>query len=213
MAHTPQSDMKAKLEVPSGAPDPLLADLLYEALEALPLRVELSAPTKGIIYSNRGGARQVRVVPEPQTSSTSIRLAGGVTLTYWADSPLAETAERSSSTLVGLDSIALEDLPALAWVLTVNHGEVTKMRVNGRWAAFHGVAAREASWKLRQEHVHPDDVAEADAAWELAIQTGCDYVTQKRMKRASDGAYEWLQLHAKPVIDGEGVVVGFVGMR
>ena len=209
---TVQSDTQVPSAASGASSGPLPADLLCEALAALPLRVELSTPSKGVLYSNRGVARQARAETE-ETSGTSVRLTGGFTLTYWAESPLVGAVERSASTLVGLDTIPLEDFPAQAWVLTVHQGEVTNMRVNSRWAAFHGVRPRDASWKLRQEHVHPDDVAKTDTAWEVAIRTGCDFVIQKRMKRASDGAYEWLQLQAKPVVDKAGGVVGFVGMR
>ncbi len=58
--------------------------------------------------------------------------------------------------------------------------------------------------------VHPDDRAEAAAAWATAIGAGSDYQAEFRLRRR-DGAYRWHVARAIPLRDTDGVISRWVG--
>ncbi|RYZ61615.1 MAG: PAS domain S-box protein, partial [Proteobacteria bacterium] len=58
--------------------------------------------------------------------------------------------------------------------------------------------------------VHPDDLAEAGAAWQTAIQNEAPYETVFRIRRA-DGDYRWHLVRSAPIRNEAGVVSSWVG--
>jgi PAS domain S-box-containing protein len=58
---------------------------------------------------------------------------------------------------------------------------------------------------------HPDDRAASTAAWNLALMTGDDFVSEFRLRRASDGMYRWHLSQARPVRDDAGRIVKWYG--
>ncbi len=58
--------------------------------------------------------------------------------------------------------------------------------------------------------VHPEDVTDAAAAWQTAIESASAYKTEFRLRRF-DGAYRWHLARATPIIDDAAQVVYWVG--
>ena len=71
-----------------------------------------------------------------------------------------------------------------------------------------GLDVRNGAWL---EVVHPDDLARADRDWQAAADSGRDYHSEFRLRRA-DGEYRWHRLSASPTRDDAGVVVKWYGI-
>ncbi|QNK64146.1 PAS domain-containing protein [Pedobacter sp. PAMC26386] len=57
-----------------------------------------------------------------------------------------------------------------------------------------------------QEFVHPDDLEEALARWTIALETGCEYLTEFRLQ-LSDGKYKWFLARAVPLIENDKILL------
>lgn len=163
-------------------------DVLLGALQSLPCRVEIAPANGGRVFCNHGDTPRpndailVRTVPLPR----------GATMTLWEKDP----------------SVALDDLPVLAWIATPVPGGEWRFRVNSAWAGFTNVPS-----ELWQTAVHPDDAARAIGAWERAIATGTPYEAENRVRRGSDGAWVWFFNRAVPLRESRGGVIGYLGTQ
>ena len=72
-----------------------------------------------------------------------------------------------------------------------------------------GWAPEELVGRVGIEFTHPDEVAAADDARELANRAGES--TGRRRLRTKDGSYRWFDRTLRPITDHEGTVVGQVG--
>jgi len=82
--------------------------------------------------------------------------------------------------------------------------------VNGRILEYAGRAREEMLGVGWAEMIHPDDLAETFARWKRSLETGEDYETEFRLRRA-DGVYRWNLGRAVPVRDGQGRIVKWFG--
>ncbi|MEJ0020079.1 MAG: PAS domain-containing protein [Acetobacteraceae bacterium] len=60
--------------------------------------------------------------------------------------------------------------------------------------------------------IHPDERAERDAAWDVAVRTGRPFQFEQRLV-AADGSHRWFLGRAEPLRDREGRVVRWVGVN
>ena len=59
--------------------------------------------------------------------------------------------------------------------------------------------------------VHPEDIERCINAWQTAVQTGCVYSIDYRLKEAASGDHHWHRLRAAPVRDASGQVIKWYG--
>ncbi|MDT7856008.1 PAS domain S-box protein [Rubrivirga sp. S365] len=81
------------------------------------------------------------------------------------------------------------------------------------WRAFTGQTAPEWEGEGWADAVHPDDRAEALAAWRRAVAAGADYDHQNRLRHGPSGTWRWTHTRATPLRDGGGAIRGYVGMN
>jgi diguanylate cyclase (GGDEF)-like protein/PAS domain S-box-containing protein/putative nucleotidyltransferase with HDIG domain len=81
---------------------------------------------------------------------------------------------------------------------------------NDRWQQIYGLNGAEFLDDHWADAVHPDDRAEALAAWHQAIRSGAAYESTLRLRRA-DGHEAWIASRGAPMYDEHGAVMGYVG--
>lgn len=115
---------------------------------------------------------------------------------------LAATGEAHSS----LRQIA-DAMPQLIWS-TNAQGQVDY--VNRRWTEYTGLMLEGMDTAAWPDVLHPDDVAQARALWEQAVQSGGDYEVEYRL-RSQAGAYRWFLTRGLPLRDDAGRITGWLG--
>jgi PAS domain-containing protein len=60
--------------------------------------------------------------------------------------------------------------------------------------------------------IHPEDAAGAEAKWKEAVARMGPFVNEQRIRR-HDGEWRWMSVHAVPVRDGNGALLGWYGMN
>ncbi len=106
----------------------------------------------------------------------------------------------------------IESMPALAW-LADNKGKFLYMSRSPR--TFTGLQTEDLlptesdQFGLRNV-VHSDDFERVMATWRHSLQTGHDYISEHRMRRA-DGAFRWSRSFGLPTRDRDGRIVGWYG--
>ncbi|CAH2602548.1 Histidine kinase [Rhodovastum atsumiense] len=102
----------------------------------------------------------------------------------------------------------LHAVPTMAWEADAS-GSLTW--VSDGWERYCGLPATAllgAGWLAT---VHPEELAEATGRWREAIRSGRGYVKRRRIRRASDGAWRWHLVHARPIHDAGGRILRWVG--
>ncbi|MCK9518696.1 MAG: PAS domain S-box protein [Dehalococcoidia bacterium] len=82
--------------------------------------------------------------------------------------------------------------------------------VNQGWLTYTGNAPGDDvndGWK---RSLHPDDVPQVDAVWDMAVETGGPVDVEYRLRRA-DGVYRWHLERAEPLRDPSGTLRGWIG--
>jgi PAS domain S-box-containing protein len=82
--------------------------------------------------------------------------------------------------------------------------------VNQRVLDYFGVEGEPKLGEAWQMKVHPDDLPTSIARWQSSLQTGEEYETEFRLRRA-DGTYRWHLSRARPARDASGAVVKWFG--
>lgn len=103
--------------------------------------------------------------------------------------------------------LTIELVPALLWSTSADGREVS---LNERWAAYTGQGesnSQQGGWLAA---IHPDDLAEARAAFEHAFATGEPLEGEQRIRKAGDG-WRWHLVRQVPVRDSSGVVTRWFG--
>jgi diguanylate cyclase (GGDEF)-like protein/PAS domain S-box-containing protein len=99
-------------------------------------------------------------------------------------------------------------LPAMIWICAA-HESVTLF--NECWRQFIGCTlhgALDGGWA---GSLHPDDIAQRDAAQHAAWQSAAPFEMEYRLRRA-DGEYRWMLDHGAPQFNLRGDVLGYVGV-
>ncbi|AEG91490.1 ATP-binding protein [Ramlibacter tataouinensis] len=81
---------------------------------------------------------------------------------------------------------------------------------NQRWYDFTGLEPAADGFEPWDEVLHPQDRAQARAAWQRCLATGQPYETELRLRHRS-GDYRWVLARALPVRDDAGTVLRWMG--
>ena len=101
----------------------------------------------------------------------------------------------------------IEDLPHIVWM---SWPDGRTDYVNALGCEYTGLSLADISGLRWGELIHPDDVAEASARWNEAVDSGRPFQTECRVRRA-DGDFRWLALRAVGLRDAEGRVNRWLG--
>jgi PAS domain S-box-containing protein len=102
----------------------------------------------------------------------------------------------------------LEGIPQIAWTADA-HG--TNTYRNGRWFDFIGLDAT-GTLNVHEllDHVHPDDVAAAEARWQQCLRTQEPFEVECRLRNQA-GHYRWMLGRALPSRNERGDVIQWIG--
>jgi diguanylate cyclase (GGDEF)-like protein/PAS domain S-box-containing protein len=100
----------------------------------------------------------------------------------------------------------LDSVPQMLWSSRPGRDDY----FNARWYEFTGVALGEADGLRRLDLVHPEDRAQAGAAWRHSLETGEPYECEYRLRHHS-GEYRWIFSRATPERDETGAIVCWYG--
>jgi PAS domain S-box-containing protein len=111
-----------------------------------------------------------------------------------------EASEAKYRTLV-------EGLPQLAWTC---RADGYRDYLSPQWVDYTGREEAMGFGSLWLEAVHPEDRSVTSARWEASVRDAMPFSTRFRLRR-HDGEYHYFQVQAKPVFDGEGILIKWVG--
>jgi len=80
-----------------------------------------------------------------------------------------------------------------------------------QWVDYTGIPISEHLGDGWSQLLHPDDRPRAFAAWREALEGRASYDLEYRVRR-HDGDYEWFKVLGKPIHDGEGRIVRWLGV-
>jgi PAS domain S-box-containing protein len=145
------------------------------------------------------------------TSLRALRSADGRQFGYIAvlvDITQAKTVEAALRESENRFRLMADTAPSPVW-LTNAEGEVEF--VNAALVQFYGREAETFMGHHWRESIHPDDLADVNAAQAAARPLRLPYGFDSRFRR-HDGAWRWMRVSANPRFDGEGEFQGYVGM-
>jgi PAS domain S-box-containing protein len=120
------------------------------------------------------------------------------------DRKLAEAALKESEERY---RYLVESIPQLVWMADI---EGTLQDINQRWSDYTGMTLAEVQVAGWQAVVHPEDLPELVARWDVAQQARNTYQAEGRMRR-HDGTYRWYLHQAIPIADERGQVIKWFG--
>ncbi|MES2680955.1 MAG: PAS domain S-box protein [Bacteroidota bacterium] len=97
--------------------------------------------------------------------------------------------------------------PVMIWMTDL---EKNAIFLNKCWSDFTGIPQENGLQKGWVSAVHPDDIAATSAAFTESYKSRSVYNKELRLRR-KDGKYRWIQDHAVPRYDAEGVFLGYIG--
>jgi PAS domain S-box-containing protein len=100
-----------------------------------------------------------------------------------------------------------DSAPSPVWVTDANGIEF----VNKAFVEFAGRPREALTGEIWMEMIHPDEIGEVLARRTEAWRTGGDYGYDARF-RAFDGAERWMRVSCRARLDGDGRLIGYVGM-
>lgn len=86
------------------------------------------------------------------------------------------------------------------------------VRPQPAWMAFTGQSVEEMLGSGWTRAVHPEDIAEAAACWNHAVERGEPFVHEHRIRR-HDGEWRWMAVHAAPIRSADGQILEWIGMN
>lgn len=129
-------------------------------------------------------------------------LADGATPSAGPGAPTPALQQRALATLLALT-------PQFIWEADAQ-GRVTHSSAFGR--NYMGLSLEQVRGSGWLEAVAPEDRDRIVAAWEQALERGCRYETEFRIRRAVDGQHRWHVVRADPVRDDDGRIDRWVGI-
>lgn len=100
-----------------------------------------------------------------------------------------------------------ESMPNLVWTCRADGWCDYLSR---QWVEYTGRPAPEQLGAGWADHVHPDDRADVEREWALAVLHKTAYDVEFRLRR-HDGVYRWFKTRAIPLLDSRGQVVKWFG--
>ena len=104
--------------------------------------------------------------------------------------------------------ILLEAIPQMVFAATT---EGRLEYANRRWLEYTGLSLEHAGNLGWDRLLHPDDRARSWSAWNQARRSGAAFDIQHRIRRASDGSYQWHMLRAVPLRNAAGELTSWLG--
>jgi PAS domain S-box-containing protein len=83
--------------------------------------------------------------------------------------------------------------------------------VNQTWRTYTGLSQNSLRGQRFAVAVHPDDLANIDAAWRAHLATGQPFEMEQRLRRA-DGEYRWFLVRRVPLRNENGEVISWYGV-
>ena len=105
--------------------------------------------------------------------------------------------------------IAIDAFPALLWSAQPN-GSIDFL--NYAWLAYTGLSLVQAMGMGWTQTLHPDDCRVTNQRWAEAVETGCDFENEQRL-RCRDGSYHWFLARARLTYDSQGQPVKWYGVN
>ncbi|PVA05982.1 PAS domain-containing protein [Thalassorhabdomicrobium marinisediminis] len=118
-----------------------------------------------------------------------------------------KTAEAELSARREKFRIMAQTMPNHVWTADTNGGLDW---LNDRIYEFTGLKEGDLYGSDWVRVVHPDDLPDAAALWENAMEEGRAYETEFRIRKA-DGSYRWHIVRASPLRTADGTLTGWVG--
>ncbi len=178
-----QNRLRAALERARRVNEQLLEEVRYRATETSPWQTYLTS---------------ARLVTDGDGSATLRGIAVDLSSTRLLEHEARESEQRF---------LALaESMPQIVYV-TRHDGRIEYF--NRRWREYTGLESAESD--VLDEVVHPDDHGALAAAWSAALSSGDELTAEFRLKRASDGQYNWFLTRAVPMKDASGTVLRWYG--
>lgn len=136
-------------------------------------------------------------------SSSPLRDAGGKIIEWFGVSTDIDDRRRAEEALHTRElsfRLIVDSIPAPVAVMTPA-GELEG--VNQPALEYFGKAFKDLEGWTTSDAVHPDDLPQVVTVWREAVETGCPYEVEHRLRRF-DGVYRWFHLHGFPLRDHEG---------
>ncbi len=99
-------------------------------------------------------------------------------------------------------------MPQIVWT---GAADGTIEYFNLKWSQYTGLTLEQTHGNGWQAAIHPDDLAESLRRSQKALQQGCGWEYECRLRRASDFSYRWNLSRAYPQRDSQGAIVRWVG--
>ncbi|GAB3629942.1 hypothetical protein GCM10027419_47990 [Pandoraea terrae] len=82
---------------------------------------------------------------------------------------------------------------------------------NQPWVTYTGLTIEQTQGWGWEPAFHPDDLQPTIDRWSSALERGCEFEIEFRLKRASDGVYRWFLARGLPAKDVDGNLVKWFG--
>jgi PAS domain S-box-containing protein len=85
---------------------------------------------------------------------------------------------------------------------------------NRRWHEYTGKTFQESIEIFKSGWsglIHPDDISNVTAAWDISVRTKAPFSFEFRMKKGDDGSYHWFLCRAMAVCNEQGDIVQWIG--
>jgi PAS domain S-box-containing protein len=106
-------------------------------------------------------------------------------------------------------SPVLDALPGLVWTALPDGGVD---HVSHRWCEYTGLAVGELVGAGWQRAVHPEDLPCLLERWRSILIAGGESAMEARLRRF-DGEYHWFTIRVRPLVDGSGKIVKWIGLN
>ncbi|MEA5551406.1 PAS domain S-box protein [Anabaena cylindrica UHCC 0172] len=101
-----------------------------------------------------------------------------------------------------------ESIPQQVWIA---HPDGSLEYINQRTLDYFACTSEQIlNWKW-QEWVHPDDLPNSLAAWNISLATGASYEIEFRLLQRSSGTYRWHLGRALPLRNQQGQIINWFG--
>ena len=155
---------------------------------------------------NAGRTDQVVVLKKPFDAIEVVQMANVFSEKWQLLNEVKERARKLEESQHRYRFLA-EATPGLVWTATAA-GNVDY--VNQRWVDFTGITVENSKDWNWQSALHPEDLPSCIARWAHALQTGDDFETEYRFRRA-DGVYRWHLGRARAMRNEQGDILHWVG--
>ncbi|VVE55547.1 hybrid sensor histidine kinase/response regulator [Pandoraea terrae] len=102
----------------------------------------------------------------------------------------------------------IDAMPQMVWTANPEGGVEY---YNQPWVTYTGLTIEQTQGWGWEPAFHPDDLQPTIDRWSSALERGCEFEIEFRLKRASDGVYRWFLARGLPAKDVDGNLVKWFG--